>query len=161
MNTMVVDATRKSVQMHMCARYIAQMLAKDGKNKDYGRHLTYEKAYLGILGDEVVFIEPFLPGEFEKYVNNDGNVLDNECEIGLKAQAFVHFSYVVFDKQALVLDVQGCNFSMTDAEIATSTITSVGNTGLFCGGNFREEGIARFFEQHTCNDYCRLLELEE
>ena len=112
------------------------------------------------MGDDIVFIEPYLEGEFEKYVN-DGNILDNEGEIGLKARTLVHFIYVVFDKQALVVEVQGCNFSMTDAEIATITNTSVGNTGLFCGGNFREEGIARFFEQHTCNKYCRLVELEK
>ena len=50
--------------------------------------------YLGKLNEEFVTVEEFLSGKFRKHVNNTGDVQAYKDEVTLKAEAFVHYSYV-------------------------------------------------------------------
>ena len=54
-----------------------------------------------------------------------------------KAETLCHYSYCRFGKHAMVLDIQGCGYSITDPEVATMQPTDA----LFYGGNLRPKAI--------------------
>ena len=92
------DHSRKSVQMQALARNFTEQIAakieKDGNQDAFGNPLTFVEALLGKIQstNEVVTIEEFLPGEFQKYVNNDGSFSQNaDPEKQRKAESLVHF----------------------------------------------------------------------
>ena len=59
-------------------------------------------------------MEDFVPGEFQKYVNNDGicyaSVTEYHQEVYAKAECLVHFSYTFSEKKCcLIFKVQCSN----------------------------------------------------
>ena len=66
--------TMKNVQMHMLARNSAKLLESPAPN-NYGRHLTYHKAYnaTSLDAQEHYFVEPYIQGELDNYINNTLN----------------------------------------------------------------------------------------
>jgi len=71
-----------------------------------------------------VTLEDFIEGTFEKYINNTGEICgDCYSEISLKAEAFVHFTYVNSNQQLIVSDIQGVNYWLCDPEIASAKLT--------------------------------------
>ena len=153
--------TRKSVQMHMLAKNLAfqffQCLNKAGVV--VGDTFTYEKVVFGkiVTSNEIVTIEMFQSGEFVKYINNDGHIIpfENRNE-QLLAESLTHFSYVKSKKKLLLVDIQGTGYKLFDPEIATSDGSFDDDENLkFCIGNLSTATIDKFFNEHTCNDFCK------
>ena len=158
----VMQQTRKHVQMHMFARNFLKLMNRD-LPESYGKRLVYDKAYLArSTSDEVLFVEPYLTGKFDKYINNNGCIYapddDNEeqDEITSKSEAFSHYTFEKTNQKAMVLDIQGVNWMLTDPEVATMDKKEK----LFCSGNLNTKAIAEFICRHVCNKYCEMLKLE-
>ncbi|XP_074632748.1 alpha-protein kinase 1-like [Acropora palmata] len=106
-------------------------------------------------------MEPYIQGRWYKFINNDGQVVDigenpseEVVEFGKKCQAFSHWTYKRFQGKAVVCDLQGTDFQLTDLEIASS------DGSLFGIGNLSHYALEMFKMNHTCNVYCAALELE-
>ena len=123
--------------------------------------LSYTKVYFGKLYGEFVTLEDYLEGEFQKYVNNTGEIF-GKSELTLKGESFGHYTYERSGQQLIVLDIQGVDHSLFDTEVASSTlIDSSDKTILFCCGNLSTDAIDRFKEEHVCNKFCHMLKLNE
>ena len=105
--------TRKSVQMHTLAQYMAKTFQeaaeKASSSFQFGETFQYNSVYYGKIGSiESVTIEEFIPGKFVKYINKDGSqcmiLLRNECHY--KADAFVHYTYEKLQRNLVVLAIQ-------------------------------------------------------
>lgn len=153
--------TRKSVQMHSLARYFAIAMEKLCTD-NYGETLQYSKVYYGKLRDESVTVEPYIPGTFKKYINNNGEILVKDGEIAAKVEAFAHFTYVKSEKSLMVLDIQGTGYSLYDPEIASTDLLDEYESSVqFCAGNLSVQAINRFLEMHICNKYCGMLTVSQ
>lgn len=154
--------TRKAVQMNALARNFAQNLELQRPILEYGQTFRYEKVYFSSFNGEFVTLEGFLEGTFEKYVNNTGEICgDATSEISLKAESFVHFTYVNSDRQLLVSDIQGVGYCLCDPEVASAKLMDDDKSIYFCCGNLSNSAIETFFKEHTCNKFCRLLNLQQ
>ena len=108
-----------------------------------------------------------MPGDFVKYVNNDGICLESPSEeyegVFRKAQCLVHFSYNYSGEKMMLLDIQGSMFSLYDpAEIATAELNDdTDNSGeiYFCAGNLSHLSIDKFNSEHKCNQFCAMMNL--
>ena len=151
--------TRKAVQMNALARNFAQNLDLERPILEYGQTFTYTKVYYSSFNGEFVTLENFLEGTFQKYINNTGEICGNDISnISLKAEAFVHFTYVNSNQQLIVSDILGVNYSLCDPEIASAKLMDDNDSSiLFCSGNLSETAIDNFFRGHSCNKFCRLL----
>lgn len=134
---------------------------------EFGQSFTYTKVYFACLNGEPVTLEEFIdgPDEFEKFILNDGSICGDEVsELSLKAESFVHYTYVRFNKQLMVVDIQGIKYHLCDPEVASSGLREVEDDEsspiLFCCGNLSSGVIHRFLIEHKCNKYCRMLKLE-
>ena len=69
LQTNVEQMTMKNVQMHMLARNSAKLLQSCAPI-NYGRHLTYHKAYYATNLDETehYFVEPYIQGVFDSTI---------------------------------------------------------------------------------------------
>ena len=159
----VEDHTRKAVQMNSLARNFAKNLELE-KPQEFGDSFSYTKVYFGKLNGECVTVENFLDStaRFSKYVNNTGDIYRDGSEVSLKAETFVHYTYVKSGKKLMVVDIQGKGYSLCDPEIASADLRDVDdNTILFCSGNLSYSAIEKFDEVHVCNRYCTLLKLDQ
>ncbi|XP_020910139.2 alpha-protein kinase 1, partial [Exaiptasia diaphana] len=145
---------RKIVQMSALARNFAQSLELQ-RPKDYGATFAYEKVYFSSMNGEFITLEKFIEGKFKKLINNTGEVLGDDI---LKAEAFVHYTYVY--EQLMVTDIQGVGYTLCDPEIA-STAEDEDKSKLFCCGNLSELAIRGFLNGHSCNKFCNLLKLSD
>ena len=156
--------TRKAVQMNALARNFAQNMQLESP-LEFGKSFTYTKVYFSTLHGQYVTLENYLEGDpFEKYINNDGYVCgDDVGVISLKAETFSHYTYERSDKQLMVLDIQGIGYNLCDPEIASSRLREGDDKSpiLFCTGNLSETAINNFLTGHSCNKFCRLLQLPE
>ena len=113
----VEEHNRNVVQMHLLARnftlQLQEQIKKNNATAAFGDVLKYRKIfYEETEHNEYVTIEEYVPGQFTKYIINDGL-----CCVGLsdvicqKAQRLAHYSYERSDKRLTVLDIQGswCN----------------------------------------------------
>ena len=156
----IEDHTRKMVQMNSLARNFAMKLALDAP-AEFGQTFSYTKVYLGKLNGECVTLESYLNGTFQKYINNTGDIFGVGSELSMKAETFVHYSYVKSAKQLMIVDIQGVNYALCDPEIASSTLMARDETILFCSGNLSTAAIEVFLSRHTCNKFCQLLKLDQ
>lgn len=156
----IEDHTRKMVQMNSLARNFAMKLALDAP-ADFGQTFSYTKVYLEKLNGECVTLESYLNGTFQKYINNTGDIFGVGSELSMKAETFVHYSYVKSAKQLMIVDIQGVNYALCDPEIASSTLMARDETILFCSGNLSTAAIEVFLSRHTCNKFCQLLKLDQ
>ncbi len=163
-NQSVEQHTRKVIQMHCLAQNFACQLAakviEEVVQKEFGNTIVYGDIYLGKKGEECFTIEEFVPGNFRKFVNNDGSMCDinYEDEIDLKAGCLAHFSYEKTNKELILLDIQGCDHKMIDPEIASAELTHQ-NEYLFTTGNLSTFAMEKFCQSHRCNRYCTLIKL--
>ena len=74
--------------------------------EQFGDTFTYTKVYFGKINGEVISLEKYLDGNFEKHINNTEEIY-TESELGKKCEAFVHYTYVVSKEQLMVVDIQG------------------------------------------------------
>lgn len=148
------------VQMNSLERNFAVKFGLDAP-AEFGQTFSYTKVYLGKLNGEFVTLESYLNGTFQKYINNTGNIFGEGSELSMKAESFVHYSYVASAKQLTIVDIQGVNYAVCDPEIASSTLMARDDTILFCSGNLSTTAIEEFLSKHTCNKYCLLLKLDQ
>jgi hypothetical protein len=161
------DHARKSIQMQALANNFAEQVAakveKDGNKNVFGKPFRYVDAFLGKVQrtNQIVTIEQFASGTFQKYVNNDGTISHKkDIEKQRKAESLVHFSFVKSNRKLLLVDIQGGEYNLTDPEIATvSGIYDNDDHLLFCAGNLSTEAYLNFFNAHKCNAFCNLLGL--
>jgi hypothetical protein len=97
--------------------------------------------------------ENYIKGEYVKYNNNAGWISQNVTDQVLLAQAFSHFSWQITKGYLCVVDLQGVGGFLTDPQIHCLDHKKFGN------GNFGYIGMVKFFMSHTCNSYCKKLEL--
>ena len=92
--------------------------------RDFGETFSYRKVYFSMLNGKPVTVEQFIPGTFNKYINNTGLVSipenDDLKETYDKAECFSHFSYY---REMMILDLQGAGYKLYEPEIAASTLT--------------------------------------
>ena len=160
--------TRKQVQMHSVARNITQRFSSKTP-AEFGQAFSYGKVYYSTLENVPITVEAYIPGEFVKYINNDGECLDSAGEdldeLFLKAQCLSHFSYEYSNKELMILDIQGSGYSLYDPEISTTRLdggsksSNVYDETYFCAGNLSHLGINEFKEQHRCNGFCEMMDL--
>ena len=98
-------------------------------------------------------LEPFVPGVFRKYTNNNGYISPEGAEV---AEALCHFSYTYSGGQMMLADVQGF-----DSAIFTDPQIHCVNKDFSSPGNLGQDGVDQFFLGHVCNDFCRVLDLKE
>ena len=161
-NHSLEDHNKKVVQMYMLACNFALQLKQEilkgaSKAEQYGPHLKYQKIFLGKTDEgETLTVEEFVPGEFVKYINNNGIpcVSDNNV-IGKKAQCLSHFSYERSGTKLMVVDIQGSGYQLYDPEIATSSLYD-DSQFLFCTGNLAHFAIENFVSKHRCTTFCTL-----
>ena len=159
----VDNHTRKSVQMHTFLNVVSTC-------KEFAETFKYTQVFLGRSCDgQLVTVEPYMEGEFVKYINNDGEIIVKGSEISAKAEAFVHFTYVKSENAIMVLDIQGTKYSLCDPEIASAQLDDDNATKLvmFYYGNLSTIAIDRFLSDHECHKinivhfwayvYCRCL----
>lgn len=75
----VEDHTRKQVQMQAVVRNITQRFTSRTPSK-FGDYIHNEKVFYSVLDDLPVTVEELVPGEFRKYINNDGMCLPSPKE---------------------------------------------------------------------------------
>jgi len=167
----VEQQTRKVVQMHMLAQNLCNQLEKELKRESvlelYGATLKYNKIYLGkIMDDKLndfqwVTVEEFIPGEFTKYINNDGELCGDDSMVRQKCESLAHYSYERSSHELMVVDMQGNGHDLYDPEVASSTLQKDGEL-LFTTGNLSTQAITKFFVAHKkCNAYCQYLGLKQ
>lgn len=100
-------------------------------------------------GYEPVAVEPYLPGEYRKFNDNQGNT---EIESAI-VEAFCYFTYINSNKLMVVTDIQGVGTFYTDPQIHTFDGTGFG------AGNMGPQGIERWLRGHTHNLVCEQLGL--
>lgn len=166
----IEDHTRKQVQLHSAARSIAQSFAARAPTS-FGELFRYKKIYYSKVEDTPVTVEEFIPGKFEKYINNDGKisshyksrspttVLEDNVIVD-KAESLVHFSYIYTKEEMMLLDIQGFGYDLCDPEIATTRLKDDDELN-FCAGNLSTTAIQEFLDLHTCNQFCKLLKLDQ
>ena len=158
------EHTRK---MHVAAQAITNKMTKKlRKISEKTLFFQYETPFFSTLDGEPITVEPFVPGEFMKYLNNDG--LPALCEKASKkvffekAEALTHFSYEESKEKLLLVDLQGSGYNLYDPEIATADDLNHSSTErFFCAGNLNELAFDNFFTHHKCNIYCKLISLTE
>ena len=163
------DHTRKQVQMHIAASSITKTFSANVP-VEFGDVFHYNKVYYAVYNGQPITIEQYVNGTFYKYVNNDGNCIDphsNEMKVVYeKAQCLVHYSFIKFQKNLMLLDLQGSNYMLYDPEIATLQLVKPHEVAgvdeiYFCAGNLSKVAIENFILQHQCNDYCKMINLEQ
>ena len=153
------EHTRKAVQMTCLAKHLAKKLSEQNSGTP---KFHYGTIYFGKIGDEYVTLEPFLNGDFEKYMNNDGKCGLQDTDVARKAECLAHFSFETTNGKLLLTDIQGVGMELSDPEIASEDIKSDdGKNILFCIGNCSRPAIKNFGISHKCNDFCKFAFLTE
>ena len=144
------------------AAWLEQEITTRGIVKKFGPTFKYNKICYGISAGEDVTVEEFVPWKFDKYINNNGDICSQRenGEICQKAQCFVHYTFARSEQPLMVLDIQGCGYTLFDPEVATKESSSEGEF-LFCTGNLSTNAIHSFCLSHTCNHFCTLLGLKK
>ena len=164
LSSTIDDHARKQVQMHAVARHLAQKFALKAPT-EFGACFQYNRCYYTTYNDRPATVEEYVPGNFVKYINNDGTFTypqvgssDEYKELFEKAQCLVHYTYNVSQKKLMLLDIQGSKFDLYDPEIATADIMDDEESEIyFCCGNCTSVGIEEFLQGHKCNEYCNMM----
>ena len=142
--------------MNALARYFAQNLDLERAVVEYGPTFKYSKVYYTNFNGEYITVEEFIEGTFAKCINNTGEICgDVSSEISLKADAFVHFTYVNSNQQLMVSDIQGVDYWLCDPEIASAKLIDENDSSIFfCSGNLSTTAIDTFFQARSCFVAC-------
>ena len=160
------DHTRKQVQMHSAARQLTRQFSSKVPSQ-FGQCFHYNRVFYTEFEDEPATVEEFVPGDFVKYINNNGDCCSppGECtteykDVFLKAECLVHYSYEYSKHKLMLLDIQGSKYQLYDPEIATTNLVCANSSEFFfCCGNLSTIAIGEFVKNHTCGKYCEMLEL--
>ena len=116
------------------------------------------------FSSEFVTVAKFIPDTFQKYINDDGTIL-NRVETSVdglkKVEAFAHYTYKKSEGNLMVPDIQGIGNVLCDPEIATEDVVDIDDEFLFCLGNLATNTIQAFLGAHECNAYCEAVNLPD
>eukprot|EP00795_Rhopilema_esculentum_P004082 gene4082-20262_t len=159
----LLDA-RKFIQPPSVTRMKLDLSAYDVAETMWNPSGSIAKSYFSTIEGNPVTVEEFIPGKFQKYINNTGQIRKPELAedriLIEKAECLVHYTYVHTKKELMVLDLQGVDYVLCDPEIATATLHEDGEL-IFCAGNLVFKAISTFFAEHSSNNYCRMLNLTQ
>jgi hypothetical protein len=96
-------------------------------------------------------LEPFLPGEYKKFNNNNGYVSSSAARC--TPQTFSHVTYHFSGGAVMVTDIQGVGNIFTDPQIHSLDGKEYGR------GNLGERGMRKFLDSHTCTQLCAFFNL--
>ncbi|KAL4442370.1 hypothetical protein ABPG74_005711 [Tetrahymena malaccensis] len=101
------------------------------------------------------YIETYLE-QFDKFSNNEDYQKEAKTENEQLLECLPHFSYIFTEGYLMVTDLQGNGTVLTDPCIHTNDTynRNYGST------NLGQQGIAQFFINHKCNDFCKKLKLK-
>lgn len=164
LKTSELDHCHKHVQMHAVASHLAESL-RSRAPKGFGSCFAYNECFFTKFNERPATIERFIPGDFVKMVNNDGECVEAEStkykELFEKAQCLVHFTYEFSDGKLMLTDIQGAGYCLCDPEISSQDVSDGESDELyFCVGNCAGVGIEGFQKSHVCNKFCKLLGLK-
>ena len=158
--------SRKVVQMNSLARNLAARFSDRCTTviEDFSK-IAYNKVFFGKIDEnEFVTVEKFIPGAFQKYINNDGTIangVETSAHDLKKVEAFVHYTYQKSEGNLMVLDIRGIGNILCDPEIATEDIVDIDDEFLFCLGNLAINAIQAFLGAHECNAYCEAVNIPD
>eukprot|EP00794_Sanderia_malayensis_P002045 gene2045-2324_t len=160
----VTQHTRKQVQLHAVTRSIYHNFIRKAPSC-FGSCFHYSNVYFSTIDATPVTAEQFIPGMFEKYMNNTGQLSETPVdESGMvlreKVECLVHFSFESTDQQMMLVDIQGVGYHLCDPEIATRDLIEYGEVN-FCAGNLSLYAIDTFCRQHICNNFCKMIGLQD
>ena len=104
-------------------------------------------------------IEPFISGEFKKWMNNAGVI--NEDIYSCTLDAFSHWTYQITSEYLIVTDLQGMIIDNKEYILTDPAISSPDSPNRFSTTNLGQKGVKKFFETHSCNHLCKHLELKK
>ncbi len=100
--------------------------------------------------EEYLTSEEYIPGDYIKWCNNYGFVDPTSTSM----PAFVHWSWAHTKGEIMIADLQGVRtdeaFHLTDPCLLSGT-----HGGKYGCTDMGIEGMAMFFLNHTCNDFCK------
>ena len=67
--------------------------------------------------------------------------------------------HVSSKKQVMVVDIQGAGYNLFDPEIASAVLVDKQEI-MFTVGNLSQIAIDNFISSHTCNMFCKCLNLD-
>ena len=106
--------------------------------------------------NEYVIVEDYIPGEFKKWCNNYGYV-SPEVSFAKGMPAFAHWSWWYTNGEKMIADLQGVRsdsgYTLTDPVLMSGTA----NGKTYGCTDTGVEGIAMFFMNHKCNEFCNNL----
>ena len=108
--------------------------------------------------NEYVVVEDYIPGQFKKWLNNYGYV-SPEVSFAKAMPAFAHWSWWNTNGEKMIADLQGVRsehpskYTLTDPVLMSGSVDG-GRYGCTDTG---VEGIAMFFINHQCNEFCNNL----
>ena len=127
--------------------------------------IVYSTVFFGKIDEnEFVTVEKFIPGTFQKYINNDGTIVngvETSADDLKKVEAFAHCTYKKSEDNLMVLDIQGIGNILCDPEIATEDIVDIDDELLFCLSNLATNAIQAFLGAHECNAYCEAVNIPD
>ena len=81
--------------------------------EDFGECFNYNPVYFAkIYNGCVRVLEELLPGDFQKYINNNGSICLNDLDITEKAETFVHYTYEKPNNKLMITDLQGAGYQL-------------------------------------------------
>ena len=96
---------------------------------------------------EYVTCEDYIPGSYNKWCNNYGYISDESSSL----PAFMHWSWYHTRGEEMIADLQGVrnpkSYKLTDPAILSLF-------GRYGATDMGVEGMAMFFLNHDCNDFC-------
>lgn len=100
---------------------------------------------------EYIIVEDYLPGKYTKWCSNYGHISPGSELM----QAFMHWSWVHSKGEIMIADLQGVKnnmkYDLTDPALLSNSVKG----GMYGSTDMGVEGMAMFFLNHTCNQYCR------
>ena len=77
--------------------------------------------YCNKIKYDYVTVEQYIEGQFAKYLNSTGDIINHGNEAGFKAETFARYSFVKSGIQLMVLDLQ-FECQLCDPEIACTEL---------------------------------------
>ena len=105
---------------------------------------------LGIRPGDALTVEDYIPGDYEKFVSNNGTLKFHGT-----LSCFAHYSYWCSKERLIIVDLQGVrgdkSYTLTDPAIHSKETVGGGYGELDLG----TVGIEAFFSTHKCEKACR------
>ncbi|XP_023659018.1 transient receptor potential cation channel subfamily M member 6 isoform X1 [Paramormyrops kingsleyae] len=111
--------------------------------------------------DKWFTVERYMPGDFQKYNNNNGEEISPSTCLEENILAFSHWTYQFSQGELLVLDLQGVGVELTDPSVIRSEDKTAPGDLVFGPANLGNDAIQSFIQNHACNSCCRKLQLSD